>query len=129
MGSIDISQIKDEKLRNTILKQWATEDHNRRAAQSAKLESSFENDSLATDAREGDDTVRRFARVKIRCFRLRPLDDENPCTKFFTDALRYAGAIFDDSKEWAKIEVEEIILNWPQIEWTEIEIDYSPDAS
>jgi hypothetical protein len=121
---MDISEIKDPKLREAIQRQWAAEDKARGVSSGAVSKPDAATQSVGAVARENSNTVRSFARVTFRCFRLRSLDDENPFTKYFTDALRYAGAIFEDSKEWAKIEVIEEIVTNPAHERTEIEIDY-----
>ncbi len=42
-------------------------------------------------------TGRRF--VRVTSFRVRPVDPDNLCPKYFIDALRYAGAIPDDRQE------------------------------
>lgn len=119
---MDLSEIKDAKVRARIIAADAAQNH--RVPSGAIVESSAKNGTVATDEGTVDNTVRCFARVTFRCFRLRSLDDENACTKYFTDSLRYAGAIFDDSKKWARIVVEEEIVTDPADERTEIDIDY-----
>lgn len=76
---------------------------------------------VATDARETADKMRRLVRFKI--FHIRSQDEENWHTKHFTDALKDAGLIFDDSKEWCRIEKEEIIVDSFADERTEITVE------
>lgn len=120
MGSIILSEIKNERTRSQILAQLKAN----RVPSGAVVESGDQNVAVAQDEGKGSNAVRCFARVTFRCFRMRSLDDENACTKFFTDALRFADAIFDDSKKWARIVVKEEIVTTPEEERTEIDIDY-----
>lgn len=124
MDDVNISEIKDEKLRRAILDQWAAEDQARGVSRGAIDKPDSQHESVGAPARASNHAVCCFARITFRCFRMRSLDDENPFTKYFTDALRYAGAIFEDSKAWAKIEVEEEQVTNPAHERTEIEIEY-----
>lgn len=76
--------------------------------------------AVAEDEGKAADQVRRLVRFKI--FHIREQDSENWHTKHFTDALKEAGVIFDDSPQWCQIEREEIIVDHRWQERTEIEI-------
>lgn len=119
-----LDEIKDPKLRERIIEADAAQ--NRRLASGAVSKHSASNESVEQDAGKATNAVRSFARITIRSFRTRSLDDDNPFPKYFVDALRYSGAIFDDSKAWAKIEVEQVIVDCPELECTTIEVHYGP---
>ena len=79
---------------------------------------------VATDAGEAPDAVRRLVRYTL--FRVRPIDQENWCTKHFTDALVLARLIFDDSPRWCLIQTEQVKVRFPSEERTEITIEPIP---
>lgn len=66
------------------------------------------------------DPVRRV--VRITALRCQLLDGENVWTKYFTDALRYAGILFDDSPSWCEVQVQQKIVHRFEDEATLIEI-------
>lgn len=76
---------------------------------------------MATPARAGFDPTKRL--VRFTSHRLRLLDERNLKDKYFTDALRYAGILFNDSPEWAKIEVSQVQVKTKADERTEITIE------
>jgi hypothetical protein len=121
---VKLSEINDPKLRERL--RVADFLQNRRHAPDAINKPNPENGSVAANAGEGANAVECFALLKICCFRCRSLDDDNPFEKYFVDALRYAGAIFDDKKEWCKIEMTEQLVENRAQERTEIEIAYMP---
>jgi len=77
-------------------------------AQHAEQKPNPGDEPVATDAREGVDTAKR--RVCITSFRLRMLDTRNLWDHFFTDALVIGGILFDDSPQYAEIEVNQVIV-------------------
>ena len=91
-----------------------------RLAPSSVMESNPNIQSVAKDAREAPDAVRRLVRYTL--FRVRTVDEENWCTKHFTDALILSRLLFDDSPRWCKIEVTQVKVRFPSEERTEIEI-------
>jgi len=121
---MDLAEIKDPKLRERIRKQIAAEDYASGIQANANRKSGDPHVTLATYQGEAINAVCSFARVTLRCFRCRSLDDDNAFPKYFVDACKYAGALFDDSKEWAKIEVIEHIVEHRSEERVQIEIEY-----
>lgn len=75
---------------------------------------------VAKASGKNPDPVRRL--VRITTCRRRLLDDDNPFPKYFVDALRYAGILFDDSPAWAQIEVVQKLVRGWDAERTEIEV-------
>jgi hypothetical protein len=66
-------------------------------------------------------TRRRFL-VRYTSIRKRLLDQENLCTKYTTDLLRYAGIISGDSPSEAKIEITQIKAGQGECEEVRIEV-------
>jgi hypothetical protein len=60
-------------------------------------EQAFRNEPVGQTEGKTGHTGRRS--VRITSFRVRPVDPDNLCPKYFIDALRYAGAIPDDRQE------------------------------
>lgn len=89
-------------------------------APSPVMEPNPVDDSLAADAGEAHYQGRCL--VCITCFRVRLLDDDNPCPKHFVDALKEAGCIIDDSPKYCQIKVEQAKVRNAEEERTEIEI-------
>jgi hypothetical protein len=81
---------------------------------SPKQQQTVRHEPMAAPERAGVDKVRRA--VRITSFRLRECDERNLTDKYFTDALVTAGILFDDSPQWAKVEVEQVIVekSWEQ---------------
>ena len=57
-------------------------------------------------------------------YRCRLLDEDNWCTKYFTDALRYCGALPDDTPDKVTIQVRQEKVAHRSEEKTEIIIEY-----
>ena len=124
---VKLSEINDPKLRERL--RVADFLQNRSVSSSAVHQQNPENGSVEPDAGKGANAVQCFARLEICCFRCRSLDDDNPFEKYFVDALRYAGAIFDDTKEWCQIQTTEMIVDNKAQERTEIHVIYGPSKT
>jgi hypothetical protein len=121
---VNLNEIKDPRLRKRIIQADAVQNH--RLAQSPVSKPDCQNGAVESNAGKTPYTSCCFARITLRCFRVRSLDDDNPYPKYFVDSLRYAGAIFDDSKNWAQIKVIEQLVEHYWQERTEIEVAYGP---
>ncbi len=75
---------------------------------------------VAKGSRAAVHPVRRLVRFTV--MRCQLLDDENVWTKYFTDALRYAGILYEDSPRWCKVEVIQKLVQRPEDEATLVEI-------
>ena len=83
----------------------------RSVAKDAVLERNQPDEFLAEDAGKGLEPRRR--RVRFTSFRVRLCDERNLCDKHYTDALVRAGILFDDSPDWAEVEVrQEKVEHW-----------------
>jgi len=60
--------------------------------------------------------------VRVTSCRLKLIDGDNLHAKAFVDALKTAGAIFDDSPKWCEVKVDQIKVDYPWQEKTFIEI-------
>lgn len=89
-------------------------------ASSPVVESDTNVQPVAKDEGEASDAVRCLVRYTL--FRVRTVDQENWCTKHFTDALVLSRLLFDDTPKWCQIEVEQVKVRFPSEERTEIEI-------
>jgi hypothetical protein len=74
-------------------------------AQGAVIERPVRHEPLAAKERKGGHPSRLH--VRITSVRGRLIDADNLCAKFFTDCLRYCGAIQDDSPEFVTIETRQ----------------------
>ena len=80
---------------------------------------------LGTAPRTHSDPMRCL--VRVTSFRCRLLDERNLWDHYIIDSLVMAGILFDDSPEWAKIEVaQEKVGSWRD-ERIEVEILLSPN--
>lgn len=75
---------------------------------------------VATTSREACDSMR--VRVRITAFRVRLLDPDNLCPKYFIDCLRYANCIRDDRPQDITLEVTQEKVAKRSQERTEIEL-------
>ena len=98
----------------------ANPDKTDRLASRAVVEPNPSLQSVAENEGKTPDPVRRLVRYTL--FRVRPVDQENWCTKHFTDALVTARILFDDSPQWCQIQVEQVQVSFPSQERTEIEV-------
>lgn len=64
-----------------------------------------QNESVATAPGKAQDAKR--VRVSITAFRVRRLDPDNACPKYFVDCLRYANFIHDDRDEDIILEIRQ----------------------
>lgn len=78
------------------------------------------NESLAEEKGKGPDPVRRL--VRFTSYRVSLADERNLEDKYFTDALRYAGILYQDTPQWAKIEVIQEKVDHHREERTVIEV-------
>lgn len=78
------------------------------------------NEPVATPERKAADAV--FRVVRITLYRRRLLDGDNPFVKDLVDSLRHAGILFDDTPQWAKIEVIQKLVALPASEGTLVEV-------
>jgi len=90
--------------------------------QNSKPEQSIRNESLGTVKGKTESADRPI--VRITSFRTRLLDTDNLTPKYLLDALRYAGAVFDDREKDIRLEVSQVKVVHRNEEKTEIEIEY-----
>lgn len=62
-------------------------------------------------------------RVRVTSFRVRLLDPDNLCPKYFIDCLRYANCIRDDRQQDITLEVRQEKVESKLLERTEIVIE------
>lgn len=79
---------------------------------------------LGEDKREARYATRVV--ISFTSFRRRLLDEDNCCTKYFTDGLRYAGIISDDDPSKVSIQVSQQKVTRKEDERTEITITPLP---
>ncbi len=101
-----------------------SENHPKSEDAIALLERNFDQGALAAQAREGGHTGR--ITVKYLARRIRLLEPENCCTKAFTDGLRYAGLLPDDTEKDIEIKVYQEKVKRKADEETLISIEYPP---
>ena len=89
---------------------------------SPKLEQPVGEESLAFDQRKAEDSRRCI--LSYTSYRCRLLDEDNWCTKYFTDALRYCGALPDDTPDKVTIQTRQEKVAHRSEERTVIEIEY-----
>jgi hypothetical protein len=77
---------------------------------------------LGSDEGKKTDTGRRI--LRYTSYRCRLTDPDNLCFKYFTDALRYCGAIPNDTEEDILLEVQQKKVEHKNQEKTLIEIIY-----
>lgn len=77
---------------------------------------------LVTYEREAENSGRIV--LRYTSYRCRLLDEDNWCTKYFTDALRYCGALPDDTPDKVTISVRQEKVAHRSEEKTVIEIEY-----
>ena len=75
---------------------------------------------VAAEKGKAENPTRRL--VSIKSFRCQLLDPDNPCPKYFIDALRYAGAILNDRDQDITLQVSQVKVPNRKQERTEIEI-------
>jgi hypothetical protein len=63
--------------------------------------------------------------VSITSWRLRPVDPDNLCPKYFIDCLKYAGIIPDDTPWDISLEIEQVQVEDRRDEGTEIVVSNS----
>lgn len=91
------------------------------SASSPKPEPPVRHDALAAAPREARDAMR--VRVRVTSFRVRLLDPDNLCPKYFVDCLRYANCIRDDRPEDIALEIRQEKVASKLLERTEITIE------
>lgn len=62
-------------------------------------------------------------RIRVTSFRVRLLDPDNLCPKYFIDCLRYANCIRDDRQQDISLEIRQEKVASKLLERTEIEIE------
>ncbi len=92
----------------------------RRKTRDTVLEQNPGAESLATDQSKEADPTRDT--VIYISYRRRTLDDENCCTKYMSDALRYSGVLESDSYKRTKVRVFQVQVHSPEEERTVIHI-------
>lgn len=103
---------------------WTKDDlrafENRRLAKIAEPQRAVCDGALAEVQRE----VRNSNRVAVRitAFRVRQLDPDNCCPKYFIDGLRYAGLLPDDRPQDIELTVAQAKVETKAEERTEIEL-------
>ncbi len=85
-----------------------------------KPQSVVRNERLDEKAGKAKNAIRHI--VRITSFRTRLLDTDNLCPKFFIDALRYAGCIYDDAEKDIDLRVSQRQVEKRTQEKTLIEI-------
>lgn len=90
--------------------------------QSTKPKQTVRNERVAETVRKAKGAVR--VTVRIRSFRTKLCDPDNICVKYAVDALRYAGAIPDDTEKDICLQVTQHKVAHFREERTEIEIEY-----
>jgi hypothetical protein len=105
----------------------ANETPNRSEASSSVPQQSTGKKSLGIDQGKTGNSSRCVLRYTSR--RCRLLDEDNWCTKFFTDALRYCGALSNDTPDKVTISVMQEKVAHRCQEETVIELEYPPPVS
>lgn len=104
---------------------WTEEDFERyearRLSRRPKPEFLIPHEPLAA-AKGKTENPTRYA-VRVVSLRKRLIDPDNLCPKYFIDALRYAGAIPDDSAKFIEIQTTQRKVNASDEERTEITVD------
>lgn len=75
------------------------------------------------DSDQGKTQNSRRCVLRYTSYRCRLLDEDNWCTKFFTDALRYCGALPDDTPDKVTISVRQKKVAHRSQEKTLIELE------
>lgn len=89
-------------------------------ASGSKPEQAFCDESVATN--EGETKYPKRRLIRYTSYRCRLLDEDNGCTKYFTDALRYCGIIADDAPDQLEIQVRQEKVRHKADEKTVIEL-------
>ena len=89
---------------------------------SPKPEQSLGEKPLAVDQGKAENSRRCI--LSYTSYRCRLLDEDNWCTKYFTDALRYCGALPDDTPDKVTIQTRQEKVAHRSEERTVIEIEY-----
>lgn len=84
------------------------------------------NDALAASPRKEGHTAR--IHVRVVSYRLRLIDPDNLCAKYFVDACRYAGFIPDDSAKDIEYSISQEKVNTKELQRTEIVIEMREEA-
>ena len=92
----------------------------RSAPSSAEPEPIVRNESVGTAPREACYSMR--VRVCVTSFRVRLLDPDNLCPKYFVDCLRYSNCIRDDRSQDIALEIRQEKVASKSDERTEIEL-------
>jgi len=86
------------------------------------LEQPLGEEPLAFDQGKTENSIRCI--LSYTSYRCRLLDEDNWCTKYFTDALRYCGALPDDTPDKVTIQVKQEKVAHRSEERTVIELEY-----
>ena len=90
-------------------------------AQGSIPQCAVRNEPLAAKKRKTRHPGRRL--VRVTSFRIRSVDPDNLCAKWFIDALRYAGILYDDTAEDIDYQISQEKVKQGE-DRTEIEITY-----
>lgn len=93
----------------------------RRASSGAKPKCPVWHEPLGSPPRKAQDAIRII--VRLTSCRIRLLDPDNLCPKYFIDGLRYAGLLPDDREKDICLEIRQVKVATKGEERTEIELE------
>lgn len=101
-------------------REWYNQYEARNLSSSAKPKPLVRHEPLAAVKGKEGDAGR--VHVRIASYRTRLIDADNLCGKWFTDSLRFAGYIGDDSAAHITFQIEQFKVKSKNNERTELEI-------